>query len=103
MSILSDFPTDIRISTGNRKDSRTRRAPFPVNLKPVLLPSKRHGGDAHPLPVTEFKDSGPFAKKCLIKHHGISRRKFFNYLKEIAWGYNRGKDLFDDPVDLMLH
>jgi transposase-like protein len=29
----------------------------------------------------------------LIKHHGISRKKFLYYIKEMEWRYNnRGKD-----------
>jgi len=45
-----------------------------------------------------------FAKERLIKHHGISRQKFLFYIKEMEWRYNnRGKDLFEILVDLMLH
>jgi len=45
-----------------------------------------------------------FAKERLIKHHGISRKKFLFYIKEMEWRYNnRGKDLFEVVVDLMLH
>jgi transposase len=45
-----------------------------------------------------------FAKERLIKHHGISRRKFLYYIKEREWRYiNRGKDLFEAVVDLMLY
>jgi len=45
-----------------------------------------------------------FAKERLIKHHGISRKKFLYYIKEMEWRYNnRGKDLFEVLVDLMLH
>ena len=45
-----------------------------------------------------------FAKERLIKHHGISREKFLFYIKEMEWRYNnRGKDLFEVLVDLMLH
>lgn len=45
-----------------------------------------------------------FAKERLIKHHGISRKKFLFYIKEMEWRYNnRGKDLFEVLVDLMLH
>jgi len=45
-----------------------------------------------------------FAKERLIKHHGISRQKFLYYIKEMEWRYNnRGKDLFEVLVDLMLH
>jgi transposase len=45
-----------------------------------------------------------FAKERLIKHHGISRYKFLYYIKEMEWRYNnRGKDLFEALVDLMLH
>ena len=37
----------------------------------------------------------------LIKHHGISRRKFHYYIKEMEWrSNNRGKDLIE--VNLML-
>ena len=44
-----------------------------------------------------------FAKERLIKHHGISRKKFLYYIKEMEWRYNnRGKDLFEVLVDLML-
>ena len=44
-----------------------------------------------------------FAKERLIKHHGISRQKFLYYIKEMEWRYNnRGKDLFEYLVDLML-
>ncbi len=44
-----------------------------------------------------------FAKERLIKHHGISRKKFLFYIKEMEWRYNnRGKDLFEVLVDLML-
>jgi transposase len=44
-----------------------------------------------------------FAKERLIKHHGISRQKFLFYIKEMEWRYNnRGKDLFEILVDLML-
>ncbi|MDI9633613.1 MAG: IS1595 family transposase [Methanolinea sp.] len=44
-----------------------------------------------------------FAKERLIKHHGISREKFLYYIKEMEWRYNnRGKDLFEDLIDLML-
>jgi hypothetical protein len=28
---------------------------------------------------------------------------FFYYIKEMEWRYNRGKDLFDVLVDLMLN
>jgi len=39
----------------------------------------------------------------LIKHHGISRQKFLYDIKEMEWRYNnRGKDLFEDLIDLML-
>lgn len=45
-----------------------------------------------------------FAKERLIKHHGISRKKFLFYIKEMEWRYNnRGKDLFEVLVDLMVH
>lgn len=45
-----------------------------------------------------------FAKERLIKHHGISRQKFLFYIKEMEWRYNnRGKDLFEILIDLMLH
>lgn len=45
-----------------------------------------------------------FAKERLIKHHGISREKFLYYIKEQEWRYNnRGKDLFEVLIDLMLH
>ena len=45
-----------------------------------------------------------FAKERLIKHHGISRKKFLFYIKEMEWRYNnRGKDLFEVLVDLTLH
>jgi len=45
-----------------------------------------------------------FAKERLMKHHGISRQKFLSYIKEMEWCYNnRGKDLFEVLVDLMLH
>jgi len=45
-----------------------------------------------------------FAKERLIKHHGISRKKFLYYIKEMKWRYNnRGKDLFAALVDLMIH
>ena len=45
-----------------------------------------------------------FAKERLIKHHGISRTKFLFYIKEMEWRYNnRGKDLFEVLVDLMLY
>jgi len=45
-----------------------------------------------------------FAKERLIKHHGISRQKFLYYIKEMEWRYNnRGKDLFEELVDLMMH
>jgi len=45
-----------------------------------------------------------FAKERLIKHHGISRKKFLYYIKEMEWRFNnRGKDLFEVLVDLMLH
>ena len=44
-----------------------------------------------------------FAKERLIKHHGISRQKFLYYIKEMEWRYNnRGIDLFEYLVDLML-
>ncbi len=44
-----------------------------------------------------------FAKERLIKHHGISRQKFLYYIKEMEWRYNnRGKDLFEHLIDLML-
>ena len=44
-----------------------------------------------------------FAKERLIKHHGISKEKFLYYIKEMEWRYNnRGKDLFEVLVDLML-
>lgn len=44
-----------------------------------------------------------FAKERLIKHHGISRQKFLFYIKEMEWRYNnRGKDLFEILIDLML-
>ena len=44
-----------------------------------------------------------FAKERLIKHHGISRKKFLYYIKEMEWRYNnRGEDLFEVLVDLML-
>jgi transposase len=45
-----------------------------------------------------------FEKEQLIKHHGISRQKFLYYIKEMEWRYNnRGKDLFEYLVDLMLN
>jgi transposase len=45
-----------------------------------------------------------FAKERLIKHHGISRQKFLYYIKEMEWRYNnRGKDLFEVLIDLMLN
>ena len=44
-----------------------------------------------------------FAKERLIKNHGISKEKFPIYIKEMEWRYNnRGKDLFEYLVDLML-
>jgi len=44
-----------------------------------------------------------FAKERLIKHHGISRQKFLFYIKEMELRYNnRGKDLFEILIDLML-
>jgi hypothetical protein len=45
-----------------------------------------------------------FAKERLIKHHRISRRKFLYYIKEREWRCtNRGRDLFEAVVDLMLY
>jgi len=44
-----------------------------------------------------------FAKERLIKHHGVSPRKFLYYIKEQEWRYNnRGKDLFSLLVQIML-
>jgi len=44
-----------------------------------------------------------FAKERLIKHHGISPRKFLYYIKEQEWRYNhRGKDIFGSIVNYML-
>jgi transposase len=45
-----------------------------------------------------------FAKERLMKHHGISKEKFFYYIEEMEWRYNnREKDLFEILVDLMVH
>jgi len=45
-----------------------------------------------------------FAKERLIKYHGISRKKFLFYIKEMEWRYNnRGKYLFEFLVYLMVH
>lgn len=44
-----------------------------------------------------------FARERLIKHYGISRKKFLYYIKEMEWRYNnREKDLFEDLIVLML-
>jgi len=45
-----------------------------------------------------------FAKKRLIKHHGISRTKSLFYINEMEWRYTiRGEDVFEVVVDLMLY
>lgn len=44
-----------------------------------------------------------FAKERLIKHHGISPRKFLYYIKEMEWRYNkRNEDIFGLIADYML-
>lgn len=44
-----------------------------------------------------------FAKERLIKHHGVSPRKFLYYIKEMEWRYNnRNKDIFELIVEYML-
>jgi len=44
-----------------------------------------------------------FAKERLIKHHGISPRKFLQYIKEMEWRYNnRDKELYGLLVNYML-
>jgi len=44
-----------------------------------------------------------FAKERLIKHHGISPRKFLQYIKEMEWRYNnRNKELYSLLVNYML-
>jgi len=45
-----------------------------------------------------------FAKERLMKHQGISRTKSLLYINEMEWRYNnRGKDVFEVMVDLMLY
>ena len=45
-----------------------------------------------------------FAKERLIKHHGILKKKFLYYIKEMEWRYNNHeKDLFMVLVGLMLN
>lgn len=37
-----------------------------------------------------------FAKERMIKYHGVSRKKFILYIKEMEWRYNnRNRDLFE--------
>lgn len=44
-----------------------------------------------------------YAKERLIKHHGISPRKFLYYIKEMEWRYNnRNKNLYDQIINNML-
>lgn len=44
-----------------------------------------------------------FAKERLMKHHGISPKKFLYYIKEMEWRYNnRDKDLFRMIINYML-
>ena len=44
-----------------------------------------------------------FAKERLIKHHGISPRKFLYYIKEMEWRYNnRDEDIFGSIVNYMI-
>jgi len=35
-----------------------------------------------------------FAKERLIKHHGISRKKFLYYIKEMEWRYNNRGNIY---------
>ena len=44
-----------------------------------------------------------FAKERMAKYHGVGRRKFILYIKEMEWRYNnRDDDLFELLVDYML-
>jgi transposase len=44
-----------------------------------------------------------FTKERLIKHHGISPRKFLQYIKEMEWRYNNSnKELYGLPAPYML-
>jgi len=44
-----------------------------------------------------------FAKERLMKHHGISPKKFVCYIKEMEWRYNnKDRNLFDMIVNYML-
>jgi len=54
--------------------------------------------------INKIEGFWAFAKERLIKHHGISRKKFLFYIEEMEWRYNnQEKDLFEVFVDLMLH
>ncbi|MEM3099693.1 MAG: transposase [Nitrososphaerales archaeon] len=41
-----------------------------------------------------------FAKERLIKHHGISPRKFLLYIKEMEWRYNHRYE--EDNIFMLL-
>lgn len=44
-----------------------------------------------------------FAKERMIKYHGVSRKKFILYIKEMEWRYNnRNRDLFELLTSYML-
>ncbi len=51
---------------------------------------------------TVLRDSGPSLER-LMKHHGISKKKFLYYIKEMEWRYNnREIDLLGVLMELML-
>lgn len=54
--------------------------------------------------INEIEGFWSFAKERLIKHHGISPKKFLLYIKEMEWRYNNRKNnnLFDLLVDYVL-
>jgi len=44
-----------------------------------------------------------FAKERLIKYHGISKKKFLYYIKEMEWSSNnRSKNLYQELVEFLL-
>lgn len=44
-----------------------------------------------------------FAKERLLRHHGVSEKKFVLYLKELEYRYNmRNNDIFDTLIDLLV-
>jgi len=47
-------------------------------------------GKAH---INSIESFWAYAKERLIKHHGLSQKKFSLYLKELEWRFNHKKNL----------